>query len=139
MITFLLFFLLSSVKSSSQLIVVEISTQTLFYFEDGALIKKIPVSTATDGYVTPKGKFQIVEKFPVVFSKRRNNRKLIYWLGFTKNGYYGIHALPNDDYEKNLGKKNSTGCVRVSREDGKWLFKRVKGGTLLIITEKRDR
>ena len=131
MIALFLLFLLNS----SQLIVVEISTQRLYFFENSVLIKKIPISTAKSGYFTPTGRFRIVAKFPVVFSKRRGNAKLIYWLGFTKNGYYGIHAFPNCEYEKYLGKKNSTGCIRVSRKDGRWLFKKVKIGTPVIITD----
>lgn len=74
-------------------------------------------------------------KFPVVFPKRRNYQQLIYWLGFTPDGFYGIHALPDSSHERELGTPTSTGCVRVSCEDGRWLFCRAKIGTSIIIKD----
>lgn len=126
----MLFLLLAT---QPQLIVVKISEQRLYYFEGDSLIKTMLVSTAKKGYFTPKGRFRIVAKFPVVISRRRNNAKLIFWLGFTPNGYYGIHALPNREYEKKLGRPNSTGCIRLAQKDAEWLFKRAEVGSLIII------
>jgi len=80
------------------------------------------VSTAGPGYFTPTGMFHIINKCKQVFSRRRN-RWMTNWLGFTANGLYGIHSLFNPDYEKYLGQKDSTDCIRVSRADRKWLFK----------------
>lgn len=124
-------------------LVVDIPSQRLFCVADDSIIDSMLVSSCqpSETLFTPRGKFQIITKVVRVQSARRHGRKLVNWLGFTPNGYYGIHSFPDSDsaYEKDLGKPVSTGCIRVSRRDSKWLFDWVEVGTPFLITESWDR
>lgn len=124
-------------------LVVDISSQRLFCIAEGSIIDSILVSTCqpSETLFTPRGRFRIVAKLVRVQSARRHGRELANWLGFTPDGYYGIHSFPDSDsaYEKDLGRPVSTGCVRISRRDDRWLFDWAEIGIPILITESWDR
>jgi hypothetical protein len=57
---------------------------------------------------------------------------MLYWMGF--NHGIGFHALAGNSYYKHLGvKKSSHGCIRISREDAKYLYGKTDIGTPVLV------
>ena len=59
----------------------------------------------------------------------------MYWSRF--NGSYLFHSVAMDK-DKNitdniLGKRRSSGCVRMSVDDAKWFFENIEAGTKVWI------
>lgn len=84
------------------------------------------------GMETTTGIFTIQSKSPKAISKQFENAELFWWIGF--NGNIGFHGLAGNGYYHHLGTRPSShGCVRISREDGKDLYERVKIGTPVLV------
>ncbi len=84
------------------------------------------------GMETTTGIFTIQSKSPKAISKQFENAELFWWIGF--NGNIGFHGLAGNGYYNHLGTRPSShGCVRISREDGKDLYDRVKIGTPVLV------
>ncbi|MDP4114868.1 MAG: L,D-transpeptidase [Bacteroidota bacterium] len=84
------------------------------------------------GVKTPIGLFVIQSKATFCRSKQFDNVPLLNWMGF--NNGIGFHALETSSYYRSLGRRPSShGCVRVSREDSKEVFKYVVKGTPVLI------
>ena len=84
------------------------------------------------GEETPTGIFTVQEKSPLAISKQFKNAELYNWIGF--NGNVGFHGLKGNGYYSLLGKRASShGCIRITREDGEKLYKKVKTGTPVIV------
>lgn len=99
----------------------------------GSEIYTWPCSPGKKSFSTPRGRFQIYQKYKNAFSKKYGVG-MLYWLGFTSNNLYGIHALYGKEYLKFLGQPASHGCVRLSPEAAKFLFENVPVGTTVIIS-----
>jgi hypothetical protein len=92
-------------------------------------------SKISKGIETPTGIFTVQNKSPLATSKQFNDAKLFNWIGF--NGNIGFHGLEGKSYYNTLGKRASShGCVRISIEDGKTLYSKVKTGTPVIVVDK---
>ncbi|MDP2656009.1 MAG: L,D-transpeptidase family protein [bacterium] len=110
---------------------VDIKKFQLQYFQDGALLDTILVSTGVRGYPTPRGDFKILQKKPVVhyggpgydLPNTKWNLKFTIYNGW---GYF-IHGA----YWHNLfGIKNvSHGCVNVAYKDMERLYEWAQVGT----------
>ena len=88
------------------------------------------------GMATPPGFFTIQTMLEVATSRQFNNAKLFYWLGF--NGNIGFHGLRTSGYYAHLGRRPSShGCVRIAREDGKSLYRKVHRGTPVIVYKNK--
>jgi len=84
------------------------------------------------GMATPPGFFTIQTMLEVATSRQFNNAKLFYWLGF--NGNIGFHGLSSTGYYSNLGRRPSShGCVRIARNAGKSLYRKVHRGTPVVV------
>lgn len=84
------------------------------------------------GVKTPIGLYVIQSKATFCRSKQFDNTALINWMGF--NNGIGFHALEKSGYYRSLGRRPSShGCVRVSREDSKEVFKYVVKGTPVLV------
>lgn len=76
------------------------------------------VSTARSGYVTPKGKFRPYLMKKMHYSRKYDNAPMPHAIFY--HGGYAIHATP---HVKSLGRPASHGCVRLSPQNAKTLFK----------------
>ena len=85
-----------------------------------------------EGLETTTGLFSVQTKNPLGKSKQFNDAELHNWVGFNVN--YGIHGLAGNGYYRYLGvRASSHGCVRISREDGKKVYDKVKFGTPVLV------
>ncbi|MEJ5244528.1 MAG: L,D-transpeptidase [Bacteroidota bacterium] len=86
----------------------------------------------SQGIETTTGIFTVQSKSPKAISKQFNNAELFWWVGF--NGNIGFHGLAGNGYYNHLGVRSSShGCVRISREDGKDLYEKVRVGTPVMV------
>ncbi len=105
------------------------------YDKRGRRVLEAPVSTGKPG-VDEKGRqrSETLSGIHRIFEARLFKRwskdprvKMLNWIGITPGVEKGIHSLDPvgefADYEKRLGQKASHGCIRLSRESGRWLMK----------------
>lgn len=127
-----------------QFILIDKSTNKLFFYEEGKLIKSFSVATGKKPSYTPEGLFTIREKIknrPYYKEKIKGgdpkNPLGDRWLGLkvTRNGKtsyaYGIHGNNN---EKSIGKYVSAGCIRMHNKDVRWLYDQIETSTPVYIT-----
>lgn len=118
-------------------IMISLKKQTATVFlrdsEDSSVYKVSTGATwISQGMSTPEGLFTVQSKSVKAVSKQFNNASLLSWVGF--NGNIGFHGLDGSGYYHHLGvRPSSHGCVRISREDGKSLFKQVRLGTPVLV------
>lgn len=128
-------------------IVISLSSNRLYYYENGSVVRSWNVGTARPGKVTPTGTFKIWNKDvcpPYYGSKGDKNvpgctsanpfgPKALWFSGYM----YGIHGT-NEPWLLKEGtsassRKVSSGCVRNENSNIEWLFKRVKVGDPVVI------
>jgi len=132
----------------SRKIIVNLTENRLYYYENDSLIDSWSVGTARYGKVTPTGEFRILEKEkcpPYFGSKGDHNTpgcipanpfgpRVLWFIGHL----YGIHGT-NEPWllgasSTSSSRRVSGGCVRNPNEKILWLFERVKVGDRIIIT-----
>lgn len=129
-----------------QFIMIDKSTNKLYFFEQGKLVKSFSVATGKKPSYTPEGLFTIREKIknrPYYKEKIKGgdpkNPLGDRWLGLkvTINGKtsyaYGIHGNNN---EKSIGKYVSAGCIRMHNKEVRWLYDQVKTSTPVLIVKE---
>jgi hypothetical protein len=122
---------------------VDISQQTLYFFENNDVFKTYRVSTGLY-YPTPAGKYKILNKSPLGFSAIFNVW-MPYWMAFEYRkdigAYLGIHELPYMSiggekiyrFGNYIGTKKTGGCVALSPGDSKEVYDRSFSGMDVII------
>lgn len=115
-----------------------IKRQYAFLYQRNDSVFKFRISSGTskikEGLDTPPGLFTVQNKTPLAISKQFNNAELFNWIGF--RGNIGFHGLKGSGYYGHLGfRPSSHGCIRISREDGDYLYKKVKIGTPVLVYE----
>jgi hypothetical protein len=115
---------------------VNLETQMAYLHSRFDSIKSFSVSTGTkrlkDGIETKEGVFTIQFKVERWRSVQFDSTLMLHFMTF--NWGVGFHALAGNSYYKFLGvKRSSHGCVRVSKEDAKDIYDKVKYGTPVII------
>jgi LysM repeat protein len=119
---------------------IDVSEQRMRVYEGDSLIWDWPASTGLPGYPTRYGRFQVLDKIPMAYSRPW---KLwmphwlgIYWAGGSENG---IHSLPIINGRKlwagYLGSKISYGCIVIGTAEGEQLFNWADVGTAVEIHE----
>jgi hypothetical protein len=106
---------------------IEINTgqeQKLYYFLGNVRMGEFKISSGVAAMPTPKGNFKIDGKSLRAWSKY--GLWMPNWMSL-KNGYFGIHELPEwpngkKEGENHLGRPASHGCVRLSPKDAKFLY-----------------
>ncbi len=142
-IIIVLLFLISNsqTKTFRKIIVLrDVRPQKMLCFEDDSLVKEFTISTGRKGYETPLGKYCILTKRERVWSKKWKTL-MVYWQSITEPSPLrnGIHALEGKSYEKKLGYPASHGCIRLSKNDAKWLFSWTEiGDSVFIISNLND-
>ncbi|PWH15383.1 MAG: hypothetical protein DDG58_11095 [Ardenticatenia bacterium] len=123
-----------------QLILVDISEQRMYVYENGRLLWNWVVSTGEPGRDTATGHFRVLDKIEVAYASTWN-LDMPYWLGIYYSGPLenGIHALPINRatgvklWEGLLGRRVSYGCVILSDENARALFEWAQIGTPVVI------
>jgi hypothetical protein len=105
---------------------------------DTSIVYRISTGNAAieKGLSTPAGFFTVQSKSPIAISKQFENAELYNWIGF--NGNIGFHGLKKTGYYASLGiRPSSHGCVRIGKESGLDLYKRVRLGTPVIVYQNK--
>lgn len=115
------------------LIEISIERQRLTTWRNGKIEHVFKISTARPGYTTPRGRFTVLNKARLWWS-----RQWQVWMpdALRFHGSYFMHALPYPRGNPNvrfgahrLGRPDSHGCVRVGISDAKVLYDWASVGT----------
>lgn len=113
-------FAMTTAASADVFITVDKSEQRM-YVETPTDYYEWDVSTARSGYNTPTGEFQPYLIKPMHYSRKYDNAPMPNSIFFY--GGYAIHAT----YDiKHLGRPASHGCIRLSPQNAKWLYRLVQ-------------
>lgn len=102
-------------------IVIDISSQSMTVDVNGWTYSHWKVSTAREGYYTPRGTWRPFQLKEMHYSKKYDNSPMPHSIFFL--GGYAIHATY---YTKQLGKPASHGCVRLHPQNAARLYKLVE-------------
>jgi lipoprotein-anchoring transpeptidase ErfK/SrfK len=100
---------------------INISQQTMTVEEDGRLLYSWSVSTARNGYRTPRGNFHPVRMHKMWYSRKYDMSPMPYSIFF--HGGYAIHGT---DAVSNLGRPASHGCIRLHPSNARILYNLVR-------------
>jgi LysM repeat protein len=123
-------------------IVISISRQRLWAYQDGGLLHDYRISTGIDRSPTQPGVFQVRthEKtaYASVWDLYMPNFLGVYeaWPGFM-NGIHGLPTLSNGQrlWANILGRPASYGCIILDLEAAKWLYQWAEDGVVVEIRE----
>ena len=123
----------------SKKIEIDISKQRMYVWQDKKLIYNWKVSTGLRGRDTSTGRFQVLDKIPMAYS-RVWRLKMPFWLGIywvqgIENGIHGLPIRPNGSimWGGLLGQKASYGCIILSKAAAKSLYNWADIGTQVHI------
>jgi hypothetical protein len=133
--------LLLDVPSSGKFILVDLSTQRLWVFEDWKVIAHFIVSSGRRSLPTRPGNYTIGRKIPYAYSNAHLEEGLRKWWGmpyymdinYLGSGFHGLPAQWGEFQETidHLGSARSHGCVRLGhipldslrgKSPAQWLF-----------------
>ncbi len=96
--------------------------------------KTIVCSTGKNVSPTLRGQFEIGDRGEWFYSERLGSGAK-YWVRYS--GSYLFHSVAMDKNKNikdpTLGKKSSSGCVRMGVDDAKWFYNNIEKGSLVII------
>lgn len=123
-------------KDQGKVILVDLSKQTAFAFEDGKLKYAALTSTGKWPRVTKTGEFKVYAKV----AKQKMSGPGYYlpgvpWVMFY-NGDYSLHGTYWHD---NFGHPMSHGCTNLSKADAEWFFNWAERGTPVVIVGETPR
>lgn len=122
-------------------VVVNLSKQKVYIYEDNVLVKTFACSSGLDEnyYYTPKGLYRIGERGDSFFSPKYG-QGAYHWVRFNNN--YLFHSVPFDanrniieEEAAKLGQKASHGCIRLSLDDALWFYNNIPKGTPVLIKD----
>ncbi len=123
---------------SGKLILVDISEQHMYVYENGALVYSFVVSTGMNG-ATRVGTFSVLDKIPNAYGSTWNiwmpNWLGIYWSGSLENGIHALPLLPSGQrlWAGYLGTPISYGCVVLGTYESELLYEWAEVGTPVVI------
>ena len=119
----------------SKRILVDLSAQRMYVYQNGQLVWNWVVSTGLPGRDTAVGHYKVLNKIPNAYASTWN-LQMPYWLGIYWAGSLqnGIHALPIQAngqrlWEGYLGQRVSYGCVILSTQNAATLYNWASVGT----------
>lgn len=117
---------------SGKRIVVDISEQMLYAYENGAFIRGFLVSTGRiDGW-TPVGQFAVTDK---LLSHDYAGSNYFYPDVMYNLRFYPRYYIHTAYWHDNFGHVMSGGCVNTSLEDARWTYEWAEVGTIIDIIE----
>ncbi|MCQ3973448.1 MAG: hypothetical protein DPW09_08395 [Anaerolineae bacterium] len=121
-------------------IVVDISDQRAYVYENNELIHEFIVSTGEPGSDTAIGEFEVQSKIPMAYASTWNLDMPywlgIYWAGPLENGFHALPTVRHTGYtlwDGYLGQRVSYGCIILSLDDAKTLYDWAALGTAVSI------
>jgi hypothetical protein len=122
-------------------IVIDISKQRLYMFEDNTLVYEMPASTGVYHHATVPGEFEVMEKIDMAWGYYEiwmPYWMTIYYAGSSANGIHGIPISPDgvrwSHWEDVVGVRPITyGCVMPKDKDAKKLYDWANVGTPVTI------
>lgn len=128
---------MSVFADTDHLILINLTTNQLSFFENGNYVRTFPVTTGRNSTPTPEGTFCIINKYKnKEYHRKRipggapNNPLGTRWLGLNEKEY-GIHGT---NREGTIGRRESNGCIRMHDRDIQWLYDKVALQTKVIIS-----
>jgi hypothetical protein len=125
------FFLPETLKKKVK---VDLSKQKMILFGNGKKLGEFSISSGKKESPTPTGKFRVINKAPMIYSKI-TDCWLPFWVGFLKD--YGFHEIPICEEkrkgEKEIGKAASLGCIRLKVGEAEKFYQWVEIGTEIEI------
>lgn len=120
---------------------VDLAKQTAYLHSRDGSVYEFPISSGNeklkDGVNTNEGIFVIQALLPSWNSEQFDSTLLLYWMGF--NHGIGFHAMLGSNYYRYLGKKNlSHGCIRISRDDARFIYPKIDKGTPVLVHSNND-
>ena len=104
---------------------VDLSQQKMYLFENGKIMREFAISSGKLETPTPAGNFRVIHKQYMVYSKP-TSCWLVFWVGFTMDGKYGIHETPICEGQRigedKMGTPDSAGCVRLKLGDAEQFY-----------------
>ena len=120
---------------ASRRIVVDLSAQRMYVYQNGQLLWNWVVSTGRPGQETAVGKYKVQNKIPNAYASTWN-LQMPYWLGIYWAGSLqnGIHALPIQGNGQQLwagylGQRVSFGCIILGTQNAQALYNWATVGT----------
>ena len=114
----------------------DLAQQRVFTYEKGVLVRAFKMSSGKPETPTITGKFKVIHKQELLFSKIAKCW-LSFWVGFTKDGKYGLHETPICDGtrvgEDKIGTPASAGCLRLKQGEAEILYNWADIGTVVEV------
>ena len=132
---------LSAWSLAERRVVIDVSEQKAYWYNDDALIKTCQVSTGYKrkhgpknkrGGETPRGVFHVLRKLPMAYSTKYGDAPMPHAVHFTGKVY--LHACQRKDI-KHLGSKASHGCVRLHPKTAGALFEWIQVGDTIEVRD----
>ncbi|TAN33563.1 murein L,D-transpeptidase [Patescibacteria group bacterium] len=121
-------------KTSARRVEVDLAKQQLYYFYNNVKIGAMPVSTGLVSMPTPKGKFTIMRKVPVVnYIGPGYNLPNTKWNLEFKRHYYLHGAYWHNQFGK---KPMSHGCVNIAYKNAEKLYNFLEAGDEVVVFGK---
>jgi LysM repeat protein len=124
-----------AVPGGAKRIVVDLSDQRMYVYQNGQLLWNWVISTGQPGRDTAVGHYKVLNKIPNAYASTWS-LQMPYWLGIYWAGSLqnGIHALPIQAngqrlWEGYLGQRVSFGCVILSTQNAQTLYNWAPVGT----------
>jgi len=120
---------------------VYLKDQIVKVFRDGVFLKKIPCSTGTKPGSTPTGKFKTYAQKEKDIWVEKDGTEISYYYITKFNNSVAFHSLLEgnhsfvDEGNKLFSdrKTSSMGCVRLKKEDAKWIYSLPLGASVEVI------
>jgi lipoprotein-anchoring transpeptidase ErfK/SrfK len=100
---------------------IDVSSQMMTVSQYGRVLYSWPVSTARQGYITPRGAYRPTRLHRMWYSRKYEMSPMPYSVFF--RGGYAIHGT---NYVKRLGTPASHGCVRLHTQNAATFYAMVK-------------
>ena len=123
--------------SGGRAVVVSLSQQALWAYEDGAVVRSTYVSTGKEKFRTPSGLFFVNSKLPVqdmegvIGGEYYNVPQVPDVMYFTDRG----HALHGTYWHDNFGTPMSHGCINLPMDVADWMYDWAPLGMPVLIVE----
>ena len=119
----------SSEENVTKRVVVDISDQRTYVYENEDLVFEFVVSTGEPGRDTAIGEYEIQSKIPMAYASTWNLDMPfwlgIYWAGPLENGFHAVPTVRHTGetmWDGYLGQRVSYGCIILSMEDAEILY-----------------
>lgn len=122
-------------------IVVDVSDQRAYVYENGALLWTFVISTGLPGTPTARGEYAVQNKIPNAYASTWDLQMPywlgIYWAGPLQNGFHALPILSNGQqlWASVLGQPASYGCIILSTSDAQLLYNWAEVGTPVTIRD----